>query len=262
MYKFSSLPLAISAATAIANWASSSSELGGAAASRGRGASIAVHASAAGASLLLLLCCPRAAGRVGLRFTDAWDARGAGVCSAKGADAGAAAAVFACYCDARRAARQRVSRPRGGGVTLGKLACRLARSLGAGRQPAGWCSLSHFHHDCVRAPNVREQSSSGRRRRLGRARGRARINSVARGDDFRSRAAAASTRRGTLGTPSTCVRRRASSTCITTILAPRLGLFSRQVRRGRVHLLRAGTTLRGLRLERRRHKIRVAVLRL
>jgi hypothetical protein len=40
MYKFSSLPRAISAATAIANWASSSSEDGGAAASRGRGANI------------------------------------------------------------------------------------------------------------------------------------------------------------------------------------------------------------------------------
>ena len=51
MYKFSSLPRAISAATAIASWASSSSDDGGAAASRGRGASIAVHASAAGPSL-------------------------------------------------------------------------------------------------------------------------------------------------------------------------------------------------------------------
>ena len=40
MYKFSSLPLAISAATAIASWASSSSLDGGAAASRGRGASM------------------------------------------------------------------------------------------------------------------------------------------------------------------------------------------------------------------------------
>ena len=37
IYKFSSLPLAISAATAIASWASSSSDDGGAAASRGRG---------------------------------------------------------------------------------------------------------------------------------------------------------------------------------------------------------------------------------
>jgi len=40
MYRFSSLPRAISAATAIANWASSSSLDGGAAASRGRGASM------------------------------------------------------------------------------------------------------------------------------------------------------------------------------------------------------------------------------
>ena len=48
MYKFSSLPLAISAATAMASWASSSSDDGGAAASRGRGASI-LHAFAAGA---------------------------------------------------------------------------------------------------------------------------------------------------------------------------------------------------------------------
>ena len=40
MYKFSSLPLAISAATAMASWASSSSDDGGAAASRGRGANI------------------------------------------------------------------------------------------------------------------------------------------------------------------------------------------------------------------------------
>ena len=40
MYKFSSLPLAISAATAIASWASSSSLDGGAAALRGRGASM------------------------------------------------------------------------------------------------------------------------------------------------------------------------------------------------------------------------------
>ena len=50
MYKFSSRPLAISAATAMASWASSSSEEGGAAASRGRGASIfLLHACAAGA---------------------------------------------------------------------------------------------------------------------------------------------------------------------------------------------------------------------
>ena len=47
------------------------------------------------------------------------------------------AAVFACYCDARRAARQRVSRLPGGGVALAKLGGKLARDLGAGRQPAG-----------------------------------------------------------------------------------------------------------------------------
>ena len=67
------------------------------------------------------------------------------------------AAVFACYCDARRAARQRVSRPRGGGVTLGKLARRLARSLGAGRQPAGevfTTLISLLIRDRRRAPNV------------------------------------------------------------------------------------------------------------
>ena len=47
MYRFSSLPRAISAATAMASWASSSSDDGGAP-SRGRGASI-LHAFAAGA---------------------------------------------------------------------------------------------------------------------------------------------------------------------------------------------------------------------
>ena len=44
---------------------------------------------------------------------------------------------FACSCGARRAARQRVSRLPGGGVALAKLGGKLARDLGAGRQPAG-----------------------------------------------------------------------------------------------------------------------------
>ena len=52
MYRFSSLPRAISAATAMASWASSSSEEGAAAASRGRGASMLACAVAAWARTL------------------------------------------------------------------------------------------------------------------------------------------------------------------------------------------------------------------
>ena len=109
------------------------------------------------------------------------------------------------------------------------------------------------------------RETSGRRDRLGRVR----ADGVAPGDDFRSRASAAATRQ-LLQRLSDAIdaqawrdvrHRRARNVYHNNMLAP-LGLFSRQVRRGRVHLLRAGTTLRGLRLERRRDEIRVPVLRL
>ena len=180
-----------------------------------------------------------------------------------GANAGgAAAAVFRLlrWCQARGAAARVTAARWGRG--FGEARLQLARFLGAGRQPAGCCSprSQHIRHGFRgRAPHVRGSRRRGGRGRLG-ARGDASGSTASRPSKIfalarwrRRRKEARSVR-----------HRRAfadASTCITTIkLAPCRLFFSREVRRGRVHLLRAGTTLRGLRLERRRHEIRVAVL--
>lgn len=164
MYKFSSLPLAISAATAMASWASSSSEDGGAAASRGRGAS-------------MLACACRRARRAGVRYDD-------------GADAGAAAAVF-------RLLRWRQARGAAARVTAarwGRGAVEAAEWQTIKRRLRFWCSrarCSPFSLSSIVTRPVRSmrgaRETSGRRDRLGRVR----VDGAAPGEDFCSRAAAA-----------------------------------------------------------------------
>jgi hypothetical protein len=165
MYKFSSRPLAISAATAMASWASSSSEEGGAAASRGRGAS-------------MLACCAAAAGAPTL-----------GVCyDDEGADAGAAVFRLLRWRQARGAAA-RVTAAR-----WGRGAVEAAEWQTIKRRLRFWCSrarCSPFSLSSIVTRPVRSmrgaRETSGRRDRLGRVR----VDGAAPGEDFCSRAAAA-----------------------------------------------------------------------
>ena len=164
-----------------------------------------------------------------------------------GADAGAAAAVF-------RLLRWRQARGAAARVT----AARWGRGFGEARLQA--CTLfgrgeasqrAGIHHGLIfrngfrgRAPHVKDRRRRGGGDYSG-ARGDASGSTASRPSKIfalarwrRQREEARSVR-----------HRRAfadASTCITTIkLAPRRLFFSREVRRGRVHLLRAGTTLRG-----------------
>ena len=88
--------------------------------------------------------------------------------------------------------RQRVARPRGGGVALAKLGGRLPRCLGAGRQPAGLVFTFGRIVICQsRSPNV-ECAARGRLRGGGGPRGtRPGQNGVAPGDVFNARLAVA-----------------------------------------------------------------------
>ena len=130
MYKFSSLPRAISAATAMANWASSSSEDGGAAASRGRGPAC-------------LLACAR--GGVG-RSTRS--PRGS-ACYGLHDDAGArftGAAVFACYCSYDARARGSACHGRAVGAWLWGSSAAGFTQFGRGEAAAGEVFTSLFDH--------------------------------------------------------------------------------------------------------------------
>ena len=168
MYKFSSRPRAISAATAMASWASSSSDDGGAA-SRGRGASMLAGFSRV-AALHRGSC---------VSYDD------------DGADAGAAVRLLRWRQARGAAARVTAARwGRGFGEARRQASTRFGRGE-ATRGPGIHPSSIVIPNREPRTFNARARETPGRRDRLGRVR----VDGVAPGDDFRFRAAAAGTKK-------------------------------------------------------------------